>query len=348
MPRPRLARLALLAVLALVAVPAAAPAATAAPARGIAQIVAADGTVVARSPVAAGWSYPEDGSVVQIADATTGGGTMRLVGISALGGRIVASQAVLGARRQVSGLVVDGRPVAAAPNTPLLVPGVGWMVILQQAIVSGAGTSARETTVALRLHLDVAMGTVPAGADILIGYAVAGADLSGAPERLTGAAADIPPALVPIYRSAGRRYGVPWSVLAAIGKVESDHGRSGEAGVTSGVNSYGCCAGPMQFSVPPAYDTWGEYAVDGNGDGRKDVYDPADAIPAAARMLAANGARTNLAGAIYVYNHAWWYVQKVLDLAKAYAAGAPAPVPVAPAAGVPGLGGGKVDPVSLS
>ncbi len=235
------------------------------------------------------------------------------------------------------------------PNTPVALPGAGWAMLLQQAVIPGGDGRARRTTVLLRVHLDVAAGSLPAGSEILIGY-VAGSASIGGPTKLTGAAADIPAELVPLYRAAGARFRVPWSVLAAIGKVESDHGRSPEQGIHSGVNSYGCCAGPMQFSIPPAYDTWGDYGVDGNGDGVKDVYDPADAIPAAANLLAANDARTSLSSAIYRYNHAWWYVQRVLELAKAYEAGASLPAPIDPAAGVSRAGTRSspgVDAVSL-
>ena len=59
----------------------------------------------------------------------------------------------------------------------------------------------------------------------------------------------------------------------------------------------------MQFSIPPHFDTWGHYGVDGNGDGVRNVYDAADAIPSAANLLAANGAAADLPGAIYQYNH---------------------------------------------
>jgi hypothetical protein len=106
-------------------------------------------------------------------------------------------------------------------------------------------------------------------------------------------------------------------VLAGIGKVESDHGRSSAPGVRSGVNSLGCCAGPMQFNVrngPPS--TWNRY-------GRGNVYDPRDAIPAAARLLCANGARggRDVRGAVYAYNHSWAYVDQVLALASSYTRG---------------------------
>ena len=66
-----------------------------------------------------------------------------------------------------------------------------------------------------------------------------------------------------------QRYGIdPW-ILAAIGTIETDHGRSTAPGVRSGVNTYGCCAGPMQFSVIGSPSTWDGYGVDGNHDGRK-------------------------------------------------------------------------------
>lgn len=95
--------------------------------------------------------------------------------------------------------------------------------------------------------------------------------------------------------------GVSWRVLAAIGRVESDHGRD------AGTSSAGA-QGPMQFM--PA--TWLAYGRDGNHDGRKDVHDPADAIPAAAGYLCANHADRNLRGAIWRYNHSASYVNAVL------------------------------------
>ena len=104
------------------------------------------------------------------------------------------------------------------------------------------------------------------------------------------ARAEIPPLYLRLYEHAGRRYGIdPW-VLAAIGWIETQHGRSTAPGVRSGVNAFGCCAGPMQFSLVGAPSTWQSFGVDGNRDGRRSPYDPADAIPAAARYLRASGA----------------------------------------------------------
>jgi hypothetical protein len=132
------------------------------------------------------------------------------------------------------------------------------------------------------------------------------------------ARAEIPPLYLRLYTAAGQRYGVdPW-VLAAIGAVETRHGRSTAPGVHAGVNAFGCCAGPMQFSVVGSPSTWDRYGVDGNGDGRTSPYDPADAIPAAARYLRASGAPADYRRALFAYNHADWYVADVLAKAAEY------------------------------
>jgi len=104
--------------------------------------------------------------------------------------------------------------------------------------------------------------------------------------------------------------GLSWKVLAAIGQVESGHGRN------LGPSSAGAL-GPMQF-MPR---TWAYYGVDGDGDGKADIMSPYDAVPAASLYLCANGAGRggqSLYRAIWRYNHADWYVKKVLALAARY------------------------------
>ncbi len=106
------------------------------------------------------------------------------------------------------------------------------------------------------------------------------------PNPTAAARADIPGGYLRLYRAAVKQQcpGLPWAILAGIGKVESNHGRAQLPGVRSGLNSAGCCAGPMQFNLtdgPPS--TWATY-------GRGSPYDPAAAIPAAARKLCADGA----------------------------------------------------------
>jgi hypothetical protein len=141
----------------------------------------------------------------------------------------------------------------------------------------------------------------------------------------SGAAlADIPANYLTFYRGAGESYGLDWAILAGIGKVETDHGRSQLPGVHSGVNCAGA-AGPMQFGIGAgnhgcgdAGNAWARYGVDGDDDGDRDVYDPADAIPATARYLRASGAPDDYRRAILAYNHADWYVAAVLAWAERY------------------------------
>ena len=138
---------------------------------------------------------------------------------------------------------------------------------------------------------------------------------------------EIPPNYLALYRSAADTCpGLPWSVLAAIGKVETNHGRLQAPGVTSGANFAGA-AGPMQIGIGgKAGNTFGAYAADGDGDGISSVYNPADAIFTAASYLCRNGGGKggDLSRAVFAYNHADWYVTKVLAIASTYEAAAPA------------------------
>jgi murein DD-endopeptidase MepM/ murein hydrolase activator NlpD len=115
------------------------------------------------------------------------------------------------------------------------------------------------------------------------------------------------PALRQLWMGAGATYGVPWQVLAAINKIESNFGRN------MGPSSAGA-VGWMQF-MP---DTWQRWGVDADVNGVADPWSAADAIYAAARYLAASGAGTDVRGAVFSYNHASWYVDEVLSLASLY------------------------------
>jgi hypothetical protein len=142
-----------------------------------------------------------------------------------------------------------------------------------------------------------------------------------APSR--AATADIPAGYLRLYQSAARRCpGLSWAVLAAVGKVESDHGRARLPGVRSGWNHVGA-AGPMQFGigVGRAGNAWARYGADYDHDGRTSVYDPGDAIPAAARYLCDHGAPHHLDQALYAYNPSRAYVTRVNQLAGRYTAG---------------------------
>jgi membrane-bound lytic murein transglycosylase B len=139
---------------------------------------------------------------------------------------------------------------------------------------------------------------------------------AGQPAPSQAAVAEIPAGYLRLYRQAGARYRVPWPVLAAIGKVESDHGRVRLPGVRSGSNWAGAC-GPGQLGCVPgskAGNAWARY-------GRGRPHDPANAIPAAARYLVDHGARRNLDRALYAYNHSRAYVARVKWIARSYAGG---------------------------
>jgi cell wall-associated NlpC family hydrolase len=149
------------------------------------------------------------------------------------------------------------------------------------------------------------------------------------------AIADIPAEYLVLYQRAAARFGVDWAVLAAIGKLECDHGRLQAPGCNppGTVNRAGA-TGPMQFlgptwragtplmSVPevgPPTGTTGEgYATDGDRDGLADVWNPADAIAGAARLLRANGAPSDDRRALFAYNPAASYVDAVLAKAEEY------------------------------
>ncbi len=111
----------------------------------------------------------------------------------------------------------------------------------------------------------------------------------------------IPLFLLPIYRAAAARYGVPWRILAAINEVETDYGND-ESVSTAGA------VGWMQF-MP---ETWMRYGVDAFSAGDADPYNPVDAIFAAARYLRDMGAAKDLRAAIFAYNHSAAYVESVM------------------------------------
>ncbi len=132
------------------------------------------------------------------------------------------------------------------------------------------------------------------------GFGSLGAPIGGVPEFFIESFS-VPPFLLPIYQAAGTAYGIPWQVLAAINEVETDYGRD------LSVSSAGA-EGWMQF-LP---SSWAQYGVDANGAGYEDPYNPADAIFAAARYLAAAGGARRIRAAVFSYNHSQAYVESVM------------------------------------
>jgi Transglycosylase SLT domain len=124
-----------------------------------------------------------------------------------------------------------------------------------------------------------------------------------------------PTSYLQLFKASAAEYcpGLSWTVLAAIGQIESADGTN------DGPSTAGAL-GPMQF-LPSTWKIWG---IDGFGEtGPPNVMDPYDAVPSAARLLCADGAASggqSLYNAIFDYNHANWYVREVLALAAQYAA----------------------------
>jgi hypothetical protein len=145
---------------------------------------------------------------------------------------------------------------------------------------------------------------------------------------------------------------LPWTLLAAIGRVESDHGRHGGAvldddgvarpyiigvaldgtgqvaeirdtdrGRMDGDTVWDRAVGPMQF-LPT---TWDLVGVDGDGDGVRNPHDIDDAALAAGVYLCAGGGDlTRLAdmrAAVFRYNHSESYVSAVMAYERGYRLG---------------------------
>jgi cell wall-associated NlpC family hydrolase len=159
------------------------------------------------------------------------------------------------------------------------------------------------------------------GVVVLVAVVTGGgvAPASGAVHPSSGATGPaLPPGWVVVEQSAAATCpGLSWSVLAAIGTVESDSGRSTSPGVTSGSNPAGA-EGPMQFE--PA--TFAAYATVGPGGAvPASPYDTVDAVYTAAALLCASGAgsTSGLRDAVFAYNHSVTYVDQVLTLSLAFA-----------------------------
>jgi soluble lytic murein transglycosylase-like protein len=175
-----------------------------------------------------------------------------------------------------AGNVAVGRGVVAPPPPPVAVP---RSVPAPPPAAAAAPVAAAPAWAPIAAHVDVPASSI--------------ADFR------------IPPFLLPIYQAAAGQYGVPWEILAAINEIETGYGRDLRVSPAG-------ARGWMQFM--PA--TWRRYGVDANGDGRRDPWNPVDAIFGAARYLRAAGAATDLRGAVLAYNHAGWYADAVLARAR--------------------------------
>ena len=214
-------------------------------------------------------------------------------------------------------------PVAAAVNARLT---DGGTALLGVAGVDGVVNQAEGRKLGLVTNVAVLVNAPAATMTTLVSQVRAALGPSAAVIRLapvevptslpvdTAPPAGRPTSYLQLFQESAARYcpGLSWTVLAAIGQIESADGQNAGRSVAGAL-------GPMQF-LPSTWAVWG---IDGFGDtGPPDIMNPFDAVPSAARLLCADGATSGGQGlrqAIFDYNHADWYVDEVLALAAEYA-----------------------------
>jgi hypothetical protein len=241
------------------------------------------------------WSAFQAGDLITSAEAATaahlaGGATYPVA--AAVSARITDGGTALLGVAGVDGVVnqAEGRRLGLVKNVAVLVnaPAADMTKLVSQ-VKSALGASAR----VVRLAPAAVSTSLP----------VDNTPPSGRPANY-----------LQLFQESAARYcpGLSWTVLAAIGQIESGDGQN------MGPSTAGAL-GPMQF-LPSTWATWG---IDGFGDtGAPDILNPFDAVPSAARLLCADGATSSGAGlrqAVFDYNHATWYVDEVLTLAAEYA-----------------------------
>ncbi len=149
------------------------------------------------------------------------------------------------------------------------------------------------------------------GGAVCIALAFGGTQGCGGGNESTGTLKGVPAKLVPIFQRAAVKYRLgpkgP-AMLASINFNETSFG-------TNMNNTTGSGAEGWMMFLP---ETWATYGVDANGDGVKDPFNPDDAIFAAARYLRASGAPGNWHDAVFAYNHAEWYVERVFGDAQRF------------------------------
>jgi cell wall-associated NlpC family hydrolase len=138
---------------------------------GLAEVRAADGTLMGKAGTSA-YSYPADGSILRIGSAHVSAARVELRDVSLFNGRVTARQLIVPARglsdARVDGLVVDGTGYAVGPNALIPLDGGSYLVVLQEAVSPGRTGSG---LVALRAYVsDPSLGLAP-GTQLLVGLA---------------------------------------------------------------------------------------------------------------------------------------------------------------------------------
>jgi membrane-bound lytic murein transglycosylase B len=259
-----------------------------------------------------------------------------------------------------------GRLQKATALVPLAVLSTAWTASLAGV---GATTALASDTTPTTLPDGTSVPTeaIEAPASLSLPNAIA----AGVPKGQGGAAvrnastSGIPSVALAAYQraetvinSADKSCNLPWQLVAAIGRVESDHGRYGgnvldedgvatpgiygialdgtngtqritdtDAGQYDNDTEFDRAVGPMQF-IP---STWSVVGVDGDNDGKRNPQDIADAALAAAVYLCSgNEDLSSAAGqqkAVFRYNHSNSYVDLVLSIMESYMKGEFSAVP---------------------
>jgi len=258
-------------------------------------------------PAFRSWTPPETAAANAV---WTGLGQGRLVSTRAAASKLHLSA---GNTYQVSAAVPVQVPFGA--QTALSVPGADALVNQDRSAQLGLAKNFAVLINAPGVNLVTLMAKVKSviGRGARVINLVPVVTVSQLPVAVNVPTSGVPAGYLALYKASAAKYcpSMSWTVLAAIGQIESGHGAN------DGPSSAGAL-GPMQFM--PA--TWAEWGIVGFGQtGPPDIMNPLDAVPSAARMLCADGAGNpaSLRGAIFAYNHANWYVDEVLALAGEYA-----------------------------
>jgi membrane-bound lytic murein transglycosylase B len=258
---------------------------------------------------------------------------------------------------------MTSKPMSRRSKAIALVPIALMSGVWTASLVTASATanSADETGTALPDGTTVPNAAIEVPASVPVPGVIAPAVPEGAADSVVSGASSngIPaPALAAYQRgaqiidAADKSCNIPWELIAAIGRVESDHGRYGgntlsEDGVSkpgiygialNGKNgtqaitdtdggdldkdtAYDRAVGPMQF-IP---STWQVVKVDADGDSKRNPQDMDDAALATAVYLCSGkdnlSTRKGQEAAVYRYNHSQDYVNLVLRIMEAYSSG---------------------------
>lgn len=250
----------------------------------------------------------------------------------------------------------------AATLVPLAVMSGLWTA----SLATGAATAAKDAEPQAVLP-SVPTEAIEEPANVSTDGVIAPGIPAGAADSVVDAASisGIPSAALSAYQraaqvidSADAACNIGWELIAAIGRVESDHGRYGGNVLTaSGLVEPGIYGIPLdgrngtaeirdtdggQLDQDPVYDravgpmqfipsTWNVVKVDADGDGERDPQNINDAALATAVYLCSGnedlGTDAGQRSAIFRYNRSQEYVDLVMRIAAAYAAGEYSSVP---------------------